>query len=279
MTKTAHLPRWGRDFFTPLQQPYQDAQSSPPKKFWDHVSQHLLTTNGCRDFYRVFGYALSFFKYLPLRSEQREFCDKFGSLACKFNVALSIPKTVADANSLKHSLLHLKHIRKHPPKHPERRKISVHAYKNVVFDGMNVGNSIAEDVMFLHDISLFKLGKCYPIAEGIYNITCLIPDSLETIDKIYELRHYKGANPATEGEKAVLREKQNLAWLKIAKNLPSITCAVIGIAAMFFTSLQVPVVAAISMGLSIIWLSFKLTSTFYEKVIGEKHARLSPACT
>jgi hypothetical protein len=275
MTKCAHLSGISRDFFSPIQQPYQDPQPNQAKNLYDHVSNHLLTTSGCRDFYRVFGYTLTFLKYLPFSSERKEFFDKFGSLAGKFNVALSIPKTVADVNFLKQSLRHLTQVRNHPPVHPERRKIIAQAYKNCIYDGMNVTNSIVEDLMFLHDIDLIKLGKSYPAAEGIYYFTCLVPDSIELITKVYELKHYKAATPTTDVERTVLKDKIKLAWLTIAKDLPAITCAVIGIAALFFVSLQVPVVAAVSMGLSILWLTFKLVSTFYEKTIVEKHARLS----
>ena len=275
MSTSVRLSEYCSDFFSPLTQPYPATQDSQHKDTCDHVTGYLGTIYGAWDFNRVFSYLLSYFKYVPLQEDRKEFLNHVRAQANIFGTALSIPKTLLDANNLRNSVRHLRQVRTNPPVHPERKKIIAHAFKKCTIDLMNFFNSIAQDLTFLHDVKIIKIGKCYPAADAAYNVTSIVPDTIELVDEVYKLRHYKTLSPHTESDKIMVKEKKTLSWLKIAKSAPSIVGAVIGLATIFFASLQMPIVAISMLSFNVAWLTFKLISNFYEKIVVDKHpARL-----
>ncbi len=263
------------DFFSPLSQTPQNASphTNQTKNLCDHIGGHFFTLNGAWDGLRIVEYVFALSKYIPMTPVRKEFFEHVACVMCKSGNALSIPRIIADIHFMKNSGRHIRQANTLPAEHPERSKVIAHAKKNMIISSMNLGNDVAQAAMFLNDVSILKLGKYYPVADGIYNVTSLVNDTIELVDEAFKLHHYKAAPVKDDNERTTLEEKRTLSWLKIAKDLPSIIGAVLAIAAIFFAALQIPIVAAISLGLSVAWLTMKLASTFYEKITADRQAR------
>jgi hypothetical protein len=261
-------------FFSPISQAAQDAlpRVSQPKTLCDHIGSHFFTLNGAWDSARIVEYITNICKYIPMTLGRVEFFDRISSLMNKCGNALSIPRIIVDLHFLKNSARQITQARNLPEDQPERNKIVAHAKKSVVISTMNLVNDASQAALFLNDTSIIKLGGCLPVAEGVYNVSSIVNDTIELIDESFKLHHYNSAPAATDEQRVVLNEKRALSWLKIAKDLPSIVGSVLAIAAIFFAALQAPVFAAISLGLSVAWLTMKLVSTFYEKIIMDRQA-------
>jgi hypothetical protein len=260
------------DFFSPLSQTAEDAlpHTNQTKKLCDHIGGHFFTLNGAWDGLRIVEYISELSQYIPMTPVRKEFFEHVASVMSKCGNALSMPRIIADIHFMKNSARHIRQVNTLPAEQLERSKIVAHAKKSMVTSSMNLGNDLAQATLFLNDVSILKLGKYAPVAEGIYNVTGLINDTIELVDEAFKLHHYKTAPAKDDNERTTLGEKKTLSWLKIAKDLPSIIGAVLAIAAIFFAALQIPIVAAISLGLTVSWLTMKLASTFYEKITADR---------
>lgn len=259
-------------FFSPISQEVHDAlpRTSQPKTLSDHIGSHFFTLNGAWDAARIIEYLASIGKCIPMPAERKEFFDRVSSLMSKCGNFLSIPRIVADVHFLKNSARHIKQVNNLPADQPERHNIAAHAKMNVVVSTMNLVNDASQAVIFLNDTSIIKLGKGLPVAEGVYNVSSIVNDTIELLRESYKVHDYNSTPAANEEQRVSLNEKRTLSWLNIAKAVPSIVGSVLAIAAIFFAALQAPVFAVISLGLSVAWLTMKLVSTFYEKIITDR---------
>ncbi len=267
------LPRLCTDFFSPLSRTPQDPHVGPGKDFFDHIAAHFTTVNGVWDGFRIVEYVAALPEYfLSLTPARQDFFNQITHVMNRAGIALSVPKIITNIHNLRHSVCQIQQANSISYSHPERSKVIAHAKKGFIINFMNLGNDTAQAAMFLHEVSILKMGKYYPVADGIYNVTSIVNDTIELIDECFKLHHYNSLPALTDGETNTIQEKRTLSWMKIAKDLPSIIGSVIAFAAIFFAALQVPAVAALSLGLSVAWLTMKLTSVFYEKIILEKQA-------
>jgi hypothetical protein len=244
------------------------------KGVFDHIHDHLMTANGAWDFFRVFDHAVSFLKYLPsLTPNYRDFFNKVSGVMNKAGIALSLPKIIIDVNNVCGSMSSLRHVQTTSPLDPDRDKQIGYAYKKSLVDGMNLVNTTSQISLFLNEVSLISLGKHGVKVDFIYNLSSIVNDTIEFFEEIVKLRDFGSHSTRSESEETMLQEKKNLSWMKIAKAAPSIMGSALAISSLFFTLFQAPVLAAVSLGLSACWLTMKLTSMLYEKIIAEKHAR------
>lgn len=261
------------DCFAPIMQaqPHVAAERKPS----EHVIHHFSTLNGVWDAFRFGNYFSSFAKFLfAAGSSQYNFLKHTASVMDRSGSMLSLPRLVADLHALKTSVRQVRQSgHTSSSADPLERRVAAHAKKYFLTHFMNLGNDLAQGALVLNELSVLKLGRCVPIVDGIYNVTGLVNDTIDLVDESCKLHHYNSEEAATEAETETLKEKKNLSLLKIAKSIPSIIGAVIGIAAIFFSSLQIPTVGVVLLGLNSIWLTFKLASTFYEKIIADNQAR------
>jgi hypothetical protein len=259
------------DFFAPLAGEQPAAQRSPS----DHAFHHFSTLNGAWDGFRFGNYFASWTKFLfPADSSRYQFLKHSAGIFDKAGSMLSLPRLVTDLHVLVKSMRIVRETNSNSSSaDPLQRKVAAYAKKHFLTSTMNLGNDLAQASLVLHEFSILKLGRYVPLVDSIYNATGIVNDTIELVDESVKLHHYRSEEGNTEAEAETLKEKKTLSLLKIAKNVPSIVGAVIGIAAIFFSSLQVPVVAVILLGLNTMWLTFKLTSTFYEKIATDNQMR------
>lgn len=267
------LPKLCNDFFGPLPpQPIAaPAAPRPAKDCQDIILAHFTTLNGAWDVFRIVEYVLSFLKHISLCTPGKEGFAYAASVMNKAGIALSVPRLIGDVHGFKNSVDHIRNMSENPQAAHHSQMIA-QAYKGGVVNAMNIVNDTAQAVQFLHKVGIAPLGKYLCVAEGFDNASSLINDTIELVSRVFHLhRSYTEDAPASEDAARELQENINLSWLIVAKDVPSIVGCVIAVATLFFASLQTPIVAMISLGLSTMWLTMKLTSTFYEKIFIENH--------
>lgn len=270
---TIHFPSLHNlctDFFSPLAHEHTDSShSAQSKDVFDLVCDYVVTNTGSWDFYRLVECIVSLVQFLIAHPEQRAFADTIAKIIDTAGIALSLPKTIADTGSFRHSIRHFISVHSIPYAIPEHSKIIAHAYKHVIVDMMSLTNTGSQAALYLHAVGIHPL-QCVPFVNTLYNVTSLGLDTIEGIDKIFEVHYYHTQNAQTDRERAAIQEKKHLALLKIGKNILSIAGVVLAIAMTFFSSFNIPAVAVISLCLNTLWLSMKLASALYERHITDR---------
>ena len=262
------------DLFTPLPSSATE-QKKANKDILDHVADYTETTSGAWDVFRVGNHVFSAIELIM--SPLNKFAGVVNKTKDIFNSAgfgLSIPQLFSDSNSLRHSATDLMKAHNLPSSDPLKNKKITLAAKKSFLDTMNLTGTVAQISLFLDHAKIFIFDAMpLKILDGVLNLTGVITDGAEFIGECFKLKHYASpeAQPRSTAESTKLQQKKALALLVIAKNVASIALGVIsigviilGIATTTFSAFSVTI-----LGISAFWLTMKLASYFYNKVIVE----------
>ncbi len=274
MTHTISSTNFFSNLFTPIS-PEAIEQKKEKKDALDHIANYADTASGAWDLFRVGNYIFSVIEHAL--SPLHKFAGTVGKTKEVFNAAgigLSIPQIFSDVNSLRSSISDFFGTQKLPNSDPLRERKVAQAAKKSFLDTMNLTSTVAQILLFIDNAKIFLFEAVHlRIVDGIFNITCAISDGAELIGECFKLKQYRSLDlPAQRvGEVTKLQEKKTLSWLLIAKNVASLALAAISLGAIisgvavgnFFA---LPVVV---LGISGLWLTLKLASHFYNKVVVE----------
>jgi hypothetical protein len=235
------------------------------------VKAYVSSTSGAWDLFRAIDYTVSPLKFATsLSQEKRDYVHKVSSVMGASGIALSVPTAISDVISLKNSITDITKAKDTPNSDPERSKKVAQAYKRSVINGVDLGYTLCQTSSFLNDAQLVQLGNNLPIVRGVQQVTSLISDTNEIVEEAYKLHEYSKTDVRSEREKSLLEAKKNLSWLKIAKDIPCLAMSALALVGIFFTSIAaLPIVSVIFLTLSVIWLSLKTSSYFYDKIVVE----------
>ncbi len=270
------LSKLSSDLFAPIQ---TASTPSRPKSVIDHVKDYVGSTSGAWDFFRALDYAISPWKFTNLLSESSlEQVHRISGVVGTAGASLCMPTLVTDAIGLKRSVDDLTHIHQCPTSDPERSKKIAQAYKKTVINGADLGYTFCQSSRFLNEANVIALGSSLPVFSGVQQVCGIVSDGNELIEESYKLHNYQADSSAsTDQEKSLMAAKKNLSWLKIAKDIPSIAMSALALVGIFFASVaSSPVVPIIFLSLSVSWLTFKVSSYFYENiVVADRQARVA----
>jgi hypothetical protein len=260
-----------RDLFVPL----PGTSVSQEKDPLDHIADHVSSSTGAWDIFRVGEHALQALQlYLP---SSHQFADLTGRMVEVFSAAgagLSIPQLFADMNALRRSAIQLFTVQDLPYSDPLRGKKITQAAKTSFLDSMNLTNTVAQIALFIDGAKIFLIDKIpLQMINGVYNITSFITDGAEFVGECFKLEQYHSpaAAPRNASEAAKLEQKKTLSWMTIAKSIASVALAVIALGALALgvAVSSIPYAAVAVFGISAFWLAMKLTSYFYDKIVVE----------
>lgn len=262
------------DLFTPIS-PESTEEKKEKKDVLDRVAEYTDTASGARDVFRIGNYIFSVIE-LTL-SPLNKFAGTVGKIKEVFNAAgigLSMPQIFSDINSLRGSISDFFRMQNLPYNDSLRERKVAQAAKKSFLDTMNLTGTVTQIILFADNAKIFIFEAVHlRIVDGIFNITGAIVDGAELVGECFKLKQYHSLDVHTqrEGEATKLQEKKTLSWLLIAKNVASVALAAIslGVIVSGVAAGNVLAFPVVVLGLSGFWLTMKLATYFYNKVIVE----------
>lgn len=271
MTTAASSPGILSHLFTPI----PTAPEPRSKDVYDHVAEYADTAQGAWDVFRFGNHVASFLELHLLPSNPLNgLVGKVKEVMNGAGIALSIPQIFSDLNAMRHSFTHLFTVQDLPYSDPHRTSKIAQAAKKGFLDTMVFTNSLTQAALFLENAKVFVFEVVHlKIIDGIYNLTSGILDGAELVGECFKLKQYHApeSQPRNSTEAAKLEEKKTLAWLTIAKDVASVALAAIplGVIAFGVTSGTMAACSTAILTLSAFWLTMKLSSYFYNKIVVE----------
>lgn len=276
MAQSVSYASFFQDLFIPL--PEQGERRKDP---FDHIAEYVETLEGAGDLFRFGYHGFSTIEMLAA-SASHAVLELVGKVKGIFDFAgavISIPRFLSNSNLLRRSLTQVIASQDLPYEDPLRNRKIAQAVKSSVLDSVNLVNTGTQGALFFNSAIggvLFEAAQL-SIIDGVYNLTGGISDTVELIGEGFKLQQYNSpdAQPRNQAEAVKLGEKKTLAWMTIAKDVASIVMAFIALAPLAASTVGYTLVTAaiISptalLAMSAFWLTMKITSYFYGKLIVE----------
>lgn len=259
--------------------PFEPTEFPPTKDCFDYAAGYV-DTNGSWDFFRIINQGLDYLKHIPSLSQAgKDLIGRVGMVVDTAGIGLSIPQIIPDFNALRHSVKKLIAAQDLPYNDPLRERKITQAAKRTFLDGMNAANNLSQAALFLDKVKIFLFETRHlHILDGIYNITSGILDTAELIGECFKLNHYSSieGQPRTEIEKTQLSEKKCLSWMTVIKDVASIALACLALIGIIFgiVTQGIMFITVTGLVLSTVWLSLKITTYFFEKIVIGAHHHL-----
>jgi hypothetical protein len=277
MSSVTTSPGILHNIFTPL----PEAPENRAKDHLDHIAHYADSTEGAWDIFRVIDCTLSYVKLLPsLSANWLEVVGKVKDVASSVGIGLSIPKIISSCNTLRRSFTNLVTVQDLPYSDPLRpRKIALAAKKSFI-DSVDLTWALTQAALFIDSAKIFIFKTQHlRFFEGINNVASAISDGAELITEYFKLKHYHSpeAQPRNPAEANKLEERKRLSWMTVAKDAASIGASAIVLVGIAFgvASQSIAVISGAVLALSTVWLTLKLATYFYNKIVVEKP--ISPA--
>lgn len=250
-----------------------DAQNN--RDHLDHIAAYVDTTQGAWDLFRVFENAVTWCqKLLSTTQTTSAVLDRVSGVVNTAGIGLSIPAIITDCNNLRRSLANVVAVQDLPYSDSERSKKITQAYKRGFLDTMSFINDTSQAALFTQRVNVisFEPGQL-SVIDGVNNATSAILDGVELVGECFKLQHYNSPEAQTRNpaDASKLEEKKTLSYIIIAKDVASIGVAAIALVGILFgVAIQsIALVATVGLFLSSVWLTMKIASNFYNKLVVE----------
>ncbi len=260
------------DLFTPI----PEAQATTREKdHIDYVADYADSAAGAWDVFRVINNALSYVKMIPsLAPNWLSIVGKIKDVASTAGIGLSIPKIIVDTNILRRSLSNLFAVQDLPYSDPLRTRKITQAFKKSFLDTVDLTWTVSQVALFVDNAKVYVFEAAnLRIIDGVNNVASVISDSAELVTEYFKLQQYHSpeSQPRNSEESAKLEQKKRLSWMVIAKDIASVGGSVIALVGIVFgiAMQSVPIIAGAVLVLSTVWLTMKLASYFYNKIVVE----------
>ncbi|MBX3718520.1 MAG: hypothetical protein KF898_02590 [Parachlamydiales bacterium] len=268
------------DLFAPL--PEERAPAPVQRDGFDHVATYLDSTTGAWDLFRVIDHALEYVKNIPSLSDgTRELTSKISGAISLSGISLSIPAIFTEANSFRKKVFQFAASQDLPYSDGLRHQKIMQAGKGAVVSGMSLANAISQASLFLNEVKIVNLAELLPTVDFIYQGTSLVTDGAELIEEGYKINSYQSEQPRTPRETAELEEKTWLSWMVVIKDVASVATAAIALVGIVFgiAASSMAVVAPLVLVLTSVWLSMKIASYFYARILEDRRSASGVAGT
>ena len=212
-------------------------------------------------------------------SQLLDIITKVDSVANTAGIGLSIPKILFDGNTLRHSFIKLLGVQDLPYSDPLRDRKIAQAAKKSFIDAINLTGTLSQAALFLDNAKISRVLDAAKtrLVNGIFNGASVISDGADLITECFKLQYFRSpeAQPRNTAESAKLEEKKWLSWMNVVKDVASIAGAALALVGIVFgiVTQSVPIIVA-GLVLNTVWLTMKLATYFYNKIIVE--APISP---
>jgi hypothetical protein len=248
------------------------------KKNWlEHLTKYVTTTDGAADLFGVVETGMEYLKKWPLKLKQRDLANKVQNVANVAGNALVFPDIISDGNHVRKSMLSLKKIHADEKKSPDHAGKIHQGVKKFFVNALYLFGDVARAAGFMHENALINLGKGLTAANGVYNGSYLVVNTIEAVEKVKGIKQNKKriANSHSEHEKSYLSQKNKLKMLKTVQKTASIGLSLIGLASLAFSfSLSGSgVIPGIVLILSTSYLALNINNYFFGIVIKDNYKR------
>ncbi len=241
--------------FHDLFAPVPEALPNPKKDLFGRIADYVESATGAWDLFAIVDRALSNLKILlALPQKTATFCDRASHAISTIGVGLSLPALVSDANCLRLSIKQWQAARRLSPQDPLKVKKIIQATKKSFLSLVGFVNTVSQAAWFIDSIKLCTFTIVHlRILDGIYYITSAISDGVELGE--VGLKLYKSE---------WIGQKKYLAWMKVAKDVTSVTISLIAIVGICLSS-AAQIFALTALLLNTFWLAMKISCYFYEQ--------------
>ncbi len=260
-----------QDLFTPI----PENPVSRTKDPLDHVADYVDTSTGAWDIFRVIEHSLAYIKRLPsLDAGAMELVEKVKGVAGSMGIGLSIPKIITDFNTLRRGLTNLFATQDLPYSDPLRTRKIAQAAKTTFINSIDLTNTLVQGAQFVDAAKVYLFDAVQlKWLDGANNLTSAISDGSELITECFKIHNYNSpeVQPRNPAEAAKLAEKKTLSWMIVAKDVASIAGSVLALVGIVFgvATQSIAIVAISALALSTVWLTMKLATYFYNKIVVE----------
>jgi hypothetical protein len=270
MSSVSNSPGIFHDLFTPL------PETRPmTKDYLDHVADYADSAEGAWDVFRIIDHTLSYIKMIPsLTPNWLSVIGKVKDIANTAGIGLSIPKIIADTNTLRRSLSNLFTVQDLPYSDPLRARKIAQAFKKSFLNTIDLTGTISQAALFVNNAKIYIFEAVHlGIIDGVNNGISVISGGAEIITEYFKLQQYHSpeAQARNPEESVKLEQKKSLSWMIIAKDIASVGGSAIALVGIAFgiTIQSIPMIAGAVLILSTVWLTMKLASYFYNKIVVE----------
>jgi hypothetical protein len=263
-----------QELFTPLP---ESQATTCTKDHVDHVADYADSAAGAWDVFRVIDNTLSYIKMLPsLAPHWLSVIEKVKNVASTAGIGLSIPKIIVDTNTLRRSLTHLFKVQDLPYSDSLRTRKIAQAFKKSFLDTLDLTWTVSQAALFVDNAKIYVFEAAnLRIIDGVNNAASVISDSADLISEYFKLQQYYSpeaqAHLRNSEESVKLEQKKRLSWINVAKDVASIGGSAIALVGIVFGIVvqSIPIITGAALVLSTIWLTMKLVSYFYNKIVVE----------
>jgi hypothetical protein len=206
-----------------------------------HYARNTRSFYGAWDFFRSVDYGAAVLSQVPLlSSSQRELAKRVSDSTNKVHNAFSLPQTVFNATHLTACIYE-----------GVDKGMTSELSKKTAISTLFFTNSLTQALLFFKQMEFIKLAGAVVI-DTIYNITNVLMD----VKDLYEM------NSA---------DSNALNFLKLIRSISSIACAALALGALVFVSLQTEAIAAVTLVLSVVWITTKIAVKLLHEMEKEPH--------
>jgi hypothetical protein len=260
-----------QDLFTPI----PENPVSRTKDHLDHVADYVDTSTGAWDIFRVIEHSLAYVKRLPsLDSGVMDLVEKVKGVAGSMGIGLSIPKIISDFNTLRRGLTNLFATQDLPYSDPLRTRKIAQVAKTSFINSIDFTNTLVQAAQFVDAAKVYLFDAVQlKWLDGANNLTSAISDGSELITECFKIHNYNSpeVQPRNPAEAAKLAEKRTLSWMIVAKDVASIAGSALALLGIVFgvATQSIAIVSISALALSTVWLTMKLATYFYNKIVVE----------
>jgi hypothetical protein len=252
-----------------------DANAAENKDHLDHVAAYADTAQGAWDVFRAAEYMIAWIQKLsPVSEMGPTLLGRVSEVVNTAGIGLSIPAIINDCNNLRKSVINFFVSQELPYSDPQRSRNITQAAKKSFLDSLSLTNNTAQAALFAERVKIVEFEPSHLSGiDIVFNASSAILDTAELVGEYFKLNFYSSpeAHPRNQAEVGKLEERKRLSWMIIAKDVASIGAAslalygiMIGVAAQ-----SIAAVAMAGLVFSSIWLTMKISSHLYNKIVVE----------
>lgn len=253
------------------------------KSTWNYVIEYVSATSGLHEVLKAGQYisevGYEFVSRIPHLLHHQNRCQSAADAFHGYATVASLPEFVSlVADTVQNgATLYRTYISEDPVNEQTLNSL----YKNAIQGGIASVCVAADTLDNFHRQNWVNLGKALPFVNGTFYITSLAGDGIDLFEQIADVSTHRtdmASAAISQERKDQIQEKITLGHINIAKDMASIAAVVATIASLFFVVSMsgVSVLPLVGLGCTVLWLSAKITSNFYQKMVIEAHSQIQP---
>lgn len=246
---------------------------------WDlYLSQYLKTGAGAHDFLDVVARTLQVASELADDLTVQDYCGRVSGKVSLIRDSFAIPEFLEAVFDLRGHVSDLTDALDSPESDPDREIEVALAIKNLTKNGLGLGCSGSDMMMFLDQAKIVPLSPdIAQTFEGTFWITLGVLSGWDLIDQVNESDrcHAKSQQAHDPLARDYYAKRGDVANIRLVKDVAAVAMAALSLVVLIFTTLTF--YSAAMLTLSCVYVVLKVASYFYQRTIDDQEKLLQHA--